>query len=128
MPVRFKLQRSQVSISFTAYRACIADADKHGAAVLGVPVKPTIKEVGPDMMVIQTLDRSKLWDVQTPQVILHCTSLFIVCAAPLLQQLLLGLDFAQALSCAGHSTRTFKGGFRGSGEGQLDGDRRRLHH
>ena len=41
---------------------------EHGAAVLGVPVKPTIKEVGADMMVERTLTRSKLWDVQTPQV------------------------------------------------------------
>lgn len=36
--------------------------------MLGVPVKPTIKEVGADMMVERTLTRSKLWDVQTPQV------------------------------------------------------------
>ena len=50
-------------------RACIGDALEHGAAVLGVPVKPTIKEVGDDGMVVRTLDRSKLWDVQTPQVI-----------------------------------------------------------
>ena len=32
-------------------------------------MQPTIKEVGPDGMVIKTLDRSKLWDVQTPQII-----------------------------------------------------------
>jgi 2-C-methyl-D-erythritol 4-phosphate cytidylyltransferase len=44
------------------------DALEHGAAVLGVPVKPTIKEVGADMLVERTLIRSKLWDVQTPQV------------------------------------------------------------
>ena len=36
--------------------------------MLGVPVKPTIKEVGADMLVERTLTRSKLWDVQTPQV------------------------------------------------------------
>lgn len=50
-------------------RACLSDAAVHGAAVLGVPVKPTIKEVGADMMVERTLERAKLWDVQTPQVI-----------------------------------------------------------
>lgn len=44
------------------------DAVNDGAAVLGVPVKPTIKEVGSDMLVQRTLVRSKLWDVQTPQV------------------------------------------------------------
>lgn len=37
--------------------------------MLGVPVKPTIKEVDGDMMVEQTLQRAKLWEVQTPQCI-----------------------------------------------------------
>ena len=50
------------------------DCKKHaslrqvGAAVLGVPVKPTIKEVNSDGMVVKTLIRANLWEVQTPQV------------------------------------------------------------
>ena len=47
----------------------IEDARTHGAAVLGVPVKPTIKESQDGAFVTKTLDRSKLWEVQTPQVI-----------------------------------------------------------
>lgn len=39
-----------------------------GAAVLGVPVKPTIKEVDGGRMVVKTLKRAALWEVQTPQV------------------------------------------------------------
>lgn len=39
-----------------------------GAAVLGVPVKPTIKEVDASGMVTKTLVRANLWEVQTPQV------------------------------------------------------------
>lgn len=39
-----------------------------GAAVLGVPVKPTIKEVAADRTVVKTLVRAALWEVQTPQV------------------------------------------------------------
>ncbi len=39
-----------------------------GAAVLGVPVKPTIKEVNGEGMVVKTLVRANLWEVQTPQV------------------------------------------------------------
>jgi hypothetical protein len=39
-----------------------------GAAVLGVPVKPTIKEVDAELQVVKTLQRAKLWEVQTPQV------------------------------------------------------------
>mmetsp|Transcript_7225 Transcript_7225/g.18488 ORF Transcript_7225/g.18488 Transcript_7225/m.18488 type:complete len:304 (-) Transcript_7225:431-1342(-) len=49
--------------------ACFEDAFEHGAAVLGVPVKSTIKEVDADKFVIRTPDRSTLWEVQTPQVI-----------------------------------------------------------
>lgn len=49
--------------------ACFADAAAVGAAVLGVPVKPTIKEVNAEGMVVKTLQRAALWEVQTPQVI-----------------------------------------------------------
>lgn len=48
---------------------CILDAMEVGAAVLGVPVKPTIKEADENGMVVKTLKRSVLWEVQTPQVI-----------------------------------------------------------
>ena len=39
-----------------------------GAATAAVPVKDTIKIVGPDMLVTSTPDRSALWAAQTPQV------------------------------------------------------------
>lgn len=48
---------------------CFLDASEVGAAVLGVQVKPTIKEVDKQLNVVKTLQRSKLWEVQTPQVI-----------------------------------------------------------
>lgn len=50
-------------------RKVIRDARKHGAAVLGVPVKATIKQCARDGFVVRTLDRSTLWEMQTPQVI-----------------------------------------------------------
>ena len=50
-------------------RLCLSDASACGAAVLGVPVKPTIKEVNDDGTVARTLVRARLWEVQTPQVI-----------------------------------------------------------
>ncbi|GAV63321.1 IspD domain-containing protein [Cephalotus follicularis] len=40
-----------------------------GAAVLGVPVKATIKEANSKSFVVKTLDRKTLWEMQTPQVI-----------------------------------------------------------
>lgn len=38
------------------------------AQVVAVPVQDTIKQVGPDGVVVATPDRSTLWAVQTPQV------------------------------------------------------------
>lgn len=48
---------------------CLLDGLNVGASVLGVRVKPTIKEVDDDCTVVQTLRRSRLWEVQTPQVV-----------------------------------------------------------
>ena len=46
----------------------IAAAKKSSAAILGVPVKATIKSVKSGLVVDRTVDRSNLWEVQTPQV------------------------------------------------------------
>jgi 2-C-methyl-D-erythritol 4-phosphate cytidylyltransferase len=48
--------------------SCIRAAAEEGAATVGVPVKDTVKEVGPDGMILRTCDRSLLWLTQTPQV------------------------------------------------------------
>ncbi|KAL9255856.1 2-C-methyl-D-erythritol 4-phosphate cytidylyltransferase, chloroplastic-like protein [Drosera capensis] len=47
----------------------LKDGWLHGAAVLGVPVKATIKEANNDRFVVKTLERKTLWEMQTPQVI-----------------------------------------------------------
>lgn len=47
----------------------IADADEHGAAVLGVLMKATVKESEDGEFVLRTIERSRLWDIQTPQVV-----------------------------------------------------------
>lgn len=39
-----------------------------GAAVAAVPARDTVKTVGPDQTVLDTLPRDRLWLVQTPQV------------------------------------------------------------
>jgi 2-C-methyl-D-erythritol 4-phosphate cytidylyltransferase len=46
----------------------IKEAKKSGAAVLGVPVKPTLKEVNARGQVIRTLKRQGVYEIQTPQV------------------------------------------------------------
>lgn len=41
---------------------------KKGSAVVGVPVKDTIKKVNDDLSVSETPERKTLWQVQTPQI------------------------------------------------------------
>ena len=47
----------------------VRDAKEHGAAVLGVPCKATIKESEDGNFVLRTIARARLWEVHTPQVI-----------------------------------------------------------
>jgi 2-C-methyl-D-erythritol 4-phosphate cytidylyltransferase len=49
---------------FTRTLAALADAD---AAIAAARVTDTVKEAGPDGLVVHTHDRSRLWAVQTPQ-------------------------------------------------------------
>ena len=42
---------------------------QHGAATVGMPVKFTIKESHSDNFVANTPDRSRIWEIQTPQVL-----------------------------------------------------------
>ena len=41
---------------------------KTGAAILATPVVATLKRVGPDHVISETVDRAGLWEAQTPQV------------------------------------------------------------
>jgi 2-C-methyl-D-erythritol 4-phosphate cytidylyltransferase len=49
---------------FGAALAALADAD---CAVAAARITDTVKEAGPDLRVAATLDRSRLWAIQTPQ-------------------------------------------------------------
>jgi 2-C-methyl-D-erythritol 4-phosphate cytidylyltransferase len=60
-----------------AARPCIADewitrvfdaAEKTGAAMLAVPVTGTLKRVGKNHVIEETVSRENLWEAQTPQV------------------------------------------------------------
>ncbi len=57
--------RPFVSAAETA--RCVAAARAHGAAVLAHPASDTIKCADEEGRVLETLDRSRLWQVQTPQ-------------------------------------------------------------
>ena len=45
----------------------VETATSEGAAIVGVPVKDTIKRVSRDGVVEETMERSSLWSIQTPQ-------------------------------------------------------------
>src|SRR4029077_16438660 len=60
-----------------AARPCIADqwitavveaAEKHDAVIMGIPITSTLKRVGADHNVEETVPRTGLWEAQTPQV------------------------------------------------------------
>jgi len=46
----------------------LAEAKVHGAAVCGHPVIDTLKETEDGQTVLRTIDRSRVWAVQTPQI------------------------------------------------------------
>ena len=46
---------------------CVEETILCGATVVAVPAKDTIKSVDEDRNVIETLERKKLWQIQTPQ-------------------------------------------------------------
>jgi 2-C-methyl-D-erythritol 4-phosphate cytidylyltransferase len=49
---------------FTAALEALAHAD---GAIAAAPMTDTVKEAGPDRLVSATLDRTRLWAIQTPQ-------------------------------------------------------------
>jgi 2-C-methyl-D-erythritol 4-phosphate cytidylyltransferase len=60
-----------------AARPCLADAwiddvfsaaEKSGAAIFAIPVVGTLKRVGADHKIEETVSRANLWEAQTPQV------------------------------------------------------------
>ncbi len=50
----------------------IEAAVKHGAAVVAIPMRDTVKQVGADGLIEKTVDRGQLWLAQTPQAF-RCT-------------------------------------------------------
>lgn len=54
-------------VTSSAVKSCCAAAETHGAAVLAVPVKDTIKQVDESGIITSTPDRRSLWAIQTPQ-------------------------------------------------------------
>lgn len=47
--------------------AVVRQAGAHGAAIVALPMRDTVKQVGPDGLIERTVDRRPLWLAQTPQ-------------------------------------------------------------
>jgi len=47
----------------------IAAAKENGAAAVGIPATATLKQCGPNGLVMKTLDRREIWEMHTPQVV-----------------------------------------------------------
>jgi 2-C-methyl-D-erythritol 4-phosphate cytidylyltransferase len=84
-------------------RRCISALDDADAAIAAAPVTDTIKEVNKGVLVTRTLDRSKLWAVQTPQVF-NAAVLRRALDVPL-ERLAAGTDDAALVEAAGGSVR-----------------------
>lgn len=87
-------------IDFKGIRSLLAAVERTGAAALAAPVSSTIKEACPAHFVQRTLDRSRLWEMQTPQALIR--SLFFAAF-----QQLQSLDITDDISLAeriGHPT------------------------
>ncbi len=50
-------------------RRCLEAAREHGAAIVAIPVKDTLKRSHPDGTIASTVDRKDLWQAQTPQAV-----------------------------------------------------------
>lgn len=94
---------NKTSLSWFCFFKVLKDGWAVGAAVLGVPAKATIKEVpnsqfimqkmlklmaviiwfhfsmqvNSDSLVVKTLDRKTLWEMQTPQVLIPFSMLYL---------------------------------------------------
>jgi 2-C-methyl-D-erythritol 4-phosphate cytidylyltransferase len=86
----------------------LAAAREHGAATAAVPVKDTIKRAGPDGLVLETLDRSSLWSIQTPQVFAYD---LILSAHRSIDPSWDATDDAALVERAGHPVALFMGAY-----------------
>ena len=54
-------------VSAELFRSALAALEGADCAIAAAPMTDTVKEAGPDHRVTATLDRSRLWAIQTPQ-------------------------------------------------------------
>lgn len=96
-------------VTHDAVRRCMARAVQAGAAVLAVPVKDTIKQVGADGIIESTPDRRKLWAIQTPQAFRR--SVLAECHERALRDGFVGTDDAMVVERYGYPVAAAEGDY-----------------
>ncbi len=87
----------------------IDECKKKQAVIVAVPVKPTVKRVDLESMVVTaTLNRDEIWEVQTPQVF----SKEIICQAHSQENIKDATDDAFLVEQMGHDVAIVKGDYR----------------
>lgn len=89
--------------------ATVEAARKAGAAILGAPLKETIKHVE-NQKIVKTLDRSVLWGAQTPQAFRY--EIFARAVAESLHHEFLGTDEAAIVERTGTPVTMVRGSYR----------------
>jgi 2-C-methyl-D-erythritol 4-phosphate cytidylyltransferase len=88
----------------------IEAARSDGACMVGMPLKETIKRVGGESMIHETLDRTPLWGAQTPQTFRF--ALIREAYARATSEHFVGTDDAMLVERLGHNVRALAGDYR----------------
>ena len=88
----------------------IETAKAEGAAIVGVPVKDTIKQANASGLIQQTLERSSLWAIQTPQVFEK--ELLLKCYKRAFKENLQGTDDAFIVESYGYPVKIVHGDYK----------------
>lgn len=86
---------------------CVQETMVHGATIVAVPVKETIKVVDEDLEVVETPKRAHLWSVQTPQTFRR--DLLVQAHERAREDQFTGTDDAMLVERLGHPVKIVKG-------------------
>jgi 2-C-methyl-D-erythritol 4-phosphate cytidylyltransferase/2-C-methyl-D-erythritol 2,4-cyclodiphosphate synthase len=89
---------------------CLQGAAQYGAVIAAVPVKDTLKQASPAGEIKKTVDRTSLWQAQTPQAVQR--ELLEQAFAAAVRQQFVGTDEASLLEAAGIPVRMVEGAER----------------
>ncbi len=96
-------------VSHALIKSSVEEACKTGSCVVGVPVRDTTKIVGSDNIIEDTVERDKLWTVQTPQVFSY--EIIIAAYEKAEKDKFYGTDDAQLVERMGESIRIISGSY-----------------